>query len=233
MSKIATTKASWARRWPVRGRCCDAAGRSSRARSSCVRLANAAREGPAWGSTRCPFGGAVLRTTRLGCRVGDLRAHEVVVVAAVEMQRPDPASSPGRRPRRGSPARSMSRCGSPARDPADRDAGLIGRDRPLPAELSPVNRAFAGPFTAAGRLVQRAVDRDLARRGRPRGHRWTSIVSASSSKTPGRGPLVAPGPQRRVRDLPPTRRSASTQEHPVTRRTSIAHRHIRSEIRGR
>jgi len=42
-----------------------------------------------------------------------------------------------------------------------------------------------------------------------------------------------PGAQGRVRDGPTQRRSASTQLHPVTRWTNLAHRQARSGTRGR
>ena len=46
-------------------------------------------------------------------------------------------------------------------DPAHRDAVAVCEKRPFPARFAPVNRAFAGPVAAAGRLVDRPVHAGL------------------------------------------------------------------------
>ena len=45
--------------------------------------------------------------------------------------------------------------------PADRDAALLGQDRPLPAELAPVRRVLPAPLPTCGCLMQAGIDRSL------------------------------------------------------------------------
>ena len=75
------------------------------------------------------------------------------------------------------------------------------RSGPLPARFAPVNRAFAGPVAAAGRLVDRPVHRGL---GQVEAH--DAVIGAQSLigqrvEHPRVGPLVAARPQSSVRRL--------------------------------
>ena len=75
--------------------------------------------------------------------------------------------------------------GWPAPPPSRWDALGVGGDRPLPAELPPINWAFARAFPAAGGLVERSVDDGLGGvEADLRCRRRRASVSTSWSKTP-------------------------------------------------
>ncbi len=68
--------------------------------------------------------------------------------------------------------------------PADGNVVAFRGDGPLPPEVAPVNRAFAGPLAAAGRLVDRPVNTDV---GHVEAHDAVERPSASAqsrSNTP-------------------------------------------------
>ena len=117
--------------------------------------------------------------------------------------------------------------------PAEGNAGLVGEQRPLPAAFPPVNGVGPGSLAASGRLVLGTVDGRLGE------------VQADHLVVGGQSffdqPLEDPGFLHWSRapagwcpeTARPTSCSASTHEHPVTRRTSIARKQVRFDARGR
>jgi len=82
--------------------------------------------------------------------------------------------------------------------PADGDAAPFCRDRPLPPQFPPVNRAFAGPLAAAGGLVDRRIHRRVRQV-----HPHDAVIAAEGlghqrvERSVG-VPLVVAGAQRRA-----------------------------------
>ena len=99
----------------------------------------------------------------------------------------------------------------------------LGRRRaPLPAELGAIRRVRAGSFTSVGCLVQRAVQRDVAEIETDDPIERRECFSDEIVEHAGVDPLVAPGPQRRVRhckvedrfDIDPRRAGHQTDQDP-------------------
>src|SRR5215213_11467307 len=152
---------------------------------------------PGWG-----LGAASLDVEIVEPAVVQSGADRGIVVAAIEGDRVDVEVQPGRRDsvQGGVQHGDVVAVGAVDR-PTDRDPGTLRCHGPLPAEFAPVNRALAGTLTAAGSLVDAAVD----------GHDVEiefddpvvggSGLSFELVEYSGFDPLVAAHPQGRVGDL--------------------------------
>ena len=85
--------------------------------------------------------------------------------------------------------------------PAHRDAVAVRRDRPFPAHLGSVCGIRAGALAAAGGLLKRPVNGDLAQVEAHDAVKGLQRLGAELVEHPGRDPLVAAGPKRGVRHL--------------------------------
>ncbi len=90
--------------------------------------------------------------------------------------------------------------------PPDRDPRPVCRDRPLPAEFSPVHRALAGAVAAAGSFVSGPVDAHVIEIESHDPVIGSDRFGRNQLEHPSSDPLVATGPQRRVRHLPSQQR---------------------------
>ena len=90
--------------------------------------------------------------------------------------------------------------------PPDRDPRPVDRDRPLPAEFSPVHRAFAGPFPTTRGFVGGPVDAHVIEIESHDPVIGSDRFGRDQLEHPSSDPLVAARPQRRVRHLPSQQR---------------------------
>ncbi len=86
--------------------------------------------------------------------------------------------------------------------PADGDAVAVCGDGPLPPELAPVNRAFAGSLAAAGRLVDGPVNADIGHIEADYAVERRQRLRAQLVEHPGLDPLVAAAAKRGIRHPP-------------------------------